>query len=140
MSWIVKSTRKNGSYFGKFKSADEALDAAVVANEEEKNGASDWEPEEVELRAKAEGDDDFDPEQKAGRYSYALGQKLADAFNALSSAAGKAEAEGQPRAAAICRQAMDTMKQIRSFKKTKDVAQDWMVEEKDAAQDWMAEE
>lgn len=42
----VKSLQKNGSYFGSFKSADEALKAATAANAEEKYGATDWEPEE----------------------------------------------------------------------------------------------
>ena len=44
--YVVKSAKKHGSYFGKFKTADEALEASVKANEDERGGADDWEPEE----------------------------------------------------------------------------------------------
>lgn len=45
-SYCVKSIKKNGSYFGRFKSLDEAQEAANKAVLEEKYGADDWEPEE----------------------------------------------------------------------------------------------
>lgn len=54
MNYRVKSVSKNGSFFGRFKSLDEAQSAADEANAEQKNGATDWEPEE-----KAGGDTPF---------------------------------------------------------------------------------
>ena len=52
VAYRVRS-KSSGSYFGKFKSADEALAAAVDANEQLKFEKADWEPEEPEPTDKA---------------------------------------------------------------------------------------
>lgn len=122
MLYHVKSFKKNGTYFGRFKSLDDAQEAADKAILEEKYGADDWEPEEKDLP----GLNDVAREKdlpgldavaaqdvnSKGRYSKQLVNAIHDAFNALSNAAGIAGQDNRSAVQGIIRGAMDVMKKV----------------------------
>lgn len=120
MIYHVKSLQKNGTYFGRFKSLEDAQEAADKAVLEEKYGATDWEPEEKDMPGlDAMLDKDMpgldaiaDKSVDKGRYTKKLVESLHEAFNQLSRAAGIANQDGRSAVYSTIVAARDTLQKV----------------------------